>query len=160
MDNITMIEKLREKSDISYKTANEILEGVGWDVNAAEEALRKEGLIREETAMITTEKTYSSENSRKETGSFKAAVKKAARWFGNILSKGMDNSFCIDTQSGKHFAVPVTIMAVLLIAGVTFVPILLLIAFFCGCRFSFSGPDLGKEKINDEMSKIRFTAGK
>ena len=72
----------------------------------------------------------------------------------------MNNNFCIDLNSGRHFEIPVTIMVLLTIAGMTIIPLLLIIAFFTGCRFSFSGPDLGKERINDEMAKIRFTSEK
>ena len=158
MDNIEMIEKLREKADISYRTANEILEGVNWDMDAAETALIKEGLIREETAMMTTKNT-NTEN-RTAGGSFRDALRKGIRWFGDIVRRGMNNNFCIDLNSGRHFEIPVTIMVLLTIAGMTIIPLLLIIAFFTGCRFNFSGPDLGKERINDEMAKIRFTSEK
>ena len=51
---------------------------------------------------------------------------------------------------------PVTIMVILSILLIEFVPILFIIGFFMGCRFTFEGPDLSGTKFSEEVSKIRF----
>ena len=35
---------------------------------------------------------------------------------------------------------------------------LMIVALFCGCRFYFTGPDLGREDINDAMGKATEAA--
>ena len=73
------------------------------------------------------------------------------------IKRGMRNDFVVTSKSGKKFSLPVTLAVIFTIAGIEIVPLALIIAFFCGCRFSFNGPDLGTSKINDEMSNIRYS---
>lgn len=157
MDNMQKIELIRTKADITYKTACEILEGVNWDVDAAETALKKEGIYREETTAMTTTDFNKETNERNNAEGFKGAVKKAFHWTGDKFRRGMHNDFIITSKSGKSFSLPVTLAVIFTIAGIEIIPLALIIAFFCGCRFSFSGPDLGSSKINEEMSNIRYS---
>ena len=46
MDNIEMIEKLREKADVTYDEAKEILESLNWNMLDALIALEKEGKLK------------------------------------------------------------------------------------------------------------------
>ena len=151
MENIEMIEELRKNADISYKTASEVLEGTGWNLDEAKDALKKEGIYREETLAMTTTNTngYTKE-------SFKSALKKFADWSKDKITRGLRNDFCVETKGGKRFTMPVTIMVILSILLIEFVPILFIIGFFMGCRFSFEGPDLSGTKFSEEVSKIRF----
>lgn len=157
MDNIEMIEELRKNADIDYRTASEILTGVNWNMDAAKNALKKEGIYKEEeTAMIKTDK-YTKNTECTSVKEFKSTAGSAGRWLGDKIRRGMHNDFVITSKSGRIFSMPVTLAVILAIAGIEFVPLALIIAFFCGCRFSFNGPDLGTSKINDEMSKIRYS---
>ena len=157
MDNTEMIEELRKNADITYKTASEILAGVKWDMDAAKTALKKEGIYKEEeTAMITTD-NYTKNTAGTSEKNFKSSAKSAGRWLRDKIGRGMHNDFVITSKNGRRFSLPVTITVILTIAGIEIVPLALIIAFFCGCRFSFNGPDLGTSKINDEMSNIRFS---
>lgn len=159
MTDIEMIEELRKNADISYQTASEVLEGVNWNIDAARTALKKEGLYRkEETYMMTTENfTKNSDNTGRKTEKVSRFFSNAVHWAGDKLRRGMHNDFVIESKSGRRFSVPVTIAVILLITCIEIVPLVLLAAFFCGCRFSFSGSDLGTEKINQEMANIHYT---
>ena len=48
---------------------------------------------------------------------------------------------------------PVTVFVILLVAAFWVVVPLMVVALFFGCRFSFSGPELGREDINSAMGK-------
>ena len=157
MDNIEMIEELRKNADINYKTASEILAGVNWDMEAAKTALKKEGIYKEEeTAMMTTN-NYTKNTEGNSSKEFKESVRNGRSWLSDKIKRGMRNDFVVTSKSGKKFSLPVTLAVIFTIAGIEVVPLALIIAFFCGCRFSFSGPDLGTSKINEEMSNIRYS---
>jgi len=157
MDNIEMIEELRKNADINYKTASEILAGVNWDMEAARTALKKEGIYKEEeTAMMTTN-NYTKNTEGNSSKEFKESVRNGRSWLSDKIKRGMRNDFVVTSKSGKKFSLPVTLAVIFTIAGIEVVPLALIIAFFCGCRFSFSGPDLGTSKINEEMSNIRYS---
>lgn len=160
MDRIEMIEELRKNADITYETASEILEGTGGDLEAAKTALKKEGLYRKEETAMMTANDYTKKNENTDSTSangFKKAVRNAAHWTGDKFRRGMHNDFVVESKNGGKFAIPVTLAVILTIIGIEIVPIILIIAFFCGCRFSFSGPDLGSSKINEEMANIRYS---
>ena len=159
MENYEMIEELRKNADISYKTASEVLEGTGWNLDEAKDALKKEGIYREETLAMTTTNNndYTKTNTNGYTKeSFKSALKKFADWSKDKITRGLRNDFCVETKGGKRFTMPVTIMVILSILLIEFVPILFIIGFFMGCRFNFEGPDLSGTKFSEEVSKIRF----
>ena len=159
MENIEMIEKLRKNADISYKAAYEVLEGTNWDMDSAKTALKKEGIYREETLAMTTTNNndYTKTNTNESTKeSVKSALRKFADWSKDKITRGLRNDFCVETKGGKRFTMPVTVMVILSILLIEFVPILFIIGFFMGCRFSFEGPDLSGTKFSEEVSKIRF----
>jgi hypothetical protein len=159
MENYEMIEELRKNADISYQTASEVLEGTDWNLDAAKSALKKEGIYREETLAMTTTNNndYTKTNTNGCTKeSVKSALRKFADWSKDKIVKGLRNDFCVETKGGKKFTMPVTVMVFLSILLIEIVPILLIIGFFMGCRFSFEGPELSGTKFNEEVSKIRF----
>ena len=159
MENVEMIEELRKNADISYQTASEVLEGTDWNLDAAKSALKKEGIYREETLAMTTTNNndYTKTNTNGSTKeSVKSTLRKFADWSKDKITRGLRNDFCVETKGGKRFTMPVTIMVILSILLIEFVPILFIIGFFMGCRFTFEGPDLSGTKFSEEVSKIRF----
>ena len=62
-------------------------------------------------------------------------------------------------RKGKLLSsVPVFILILLLILGFWVVIPVLIIGLFLGCRYTFHGPDLGREDLNDLMSAVSDTA--
>ena len=56
------------------------------------------------------------------------------------------------------FALPVTVCVVLLMCSVGTVFFALAVGLFCGLRYSFRGPNLGKESINSAMNRAADAA--
>lgn len=165
MDNIEMIEKLREKADVTYDEAKEILESLNWNMLDALIALEKEGKLKKTENSSYTTKQETPENfdnfaDDKNRESFGSVMKKIFRWIGNVLSRGMDNKLCIANENSDFISIPLTILAVLMIPAFWLIVIALCVAFFTGCTFSIEGPDLGTEKVNSVMSKIKFNCSK
>lgn len=166
MDKIDMIEKLREKADVTYDEAKTILESLNWNLLDALIALEKEGkLKKEENISYTTryEKVEPFENIMDEESDhrFIKIMKKIFSWIAYIIKRGMINKLVItDEEDGKSVSIPLTILGILLIPAFWVVIIVLIAAFFMGNSFSIEGPDFDTEKVNDFMSNIKFTNNK
>lgn len=163
MDNMEMIEKLREKADVTYDEAKSVLESLNWNLLDALIALEKEGkLKKEEKSSYTTkfDKADSFENiSYAETeNSFIKVMKKIFKWIADVLKKGMDNKLVItDDEEGDSVSLPLTILGIFLIVAFWIVVIIFIVAFFTETSFSIEGPDLGTEKVNSFLANIKFS---
>lgn len=153
MDSYEKVDYLRSRADISDDTAYEILEGTNWNVSLAEEALKKEGLYREETTTMDT-KDYTKREDK--SVDIRTGLKEAGKWLWNLICKGMENDFCVYTKKGRCMALPLTVLAILALAALPFVMVCLIILFFSGCRFGLRGPETDYSKANDILSKVRF----
>lgn len=160
MEQIEMIEKLREKADVTYDEAKGILESVNWNLLDAMIALEKEGKLKEtKTMSYSTRQEKTNYYDAQETGKKESALdvlKRFFEWCGNILVKGLDNKLCITKEDKMVLEIPVTIAAIIAIFAFIPVVVAIIIAFFAGCRFSMSGPELGTDKVNDVLSRVKF----
>ena len=124
MTNMESIEKLVEKTGITYDEAREVLEANHYDLLDAVLVLEKEG-------KITGKKTVA----EKETTGFehfKTAVKR-------LFKASTESSFVIERKDSEILNVPVL---VLLIASFIQFPLfvfLLILGLFLGCRYHFGG---------------------
>ncbi len=162
MEQIEMIEKLREKADVTYDEAKVILEGTNWNLLDALVALEKEGKLKEAKQMSYTTRQDNTNNYYDNTtppaGETVGEVfRKAMNWCRKIILKGMDNKFLIQSKKGRQFEIPVTLLVIFMIPAFWLIVFGLIAAFFTGCKFRFTGPDLGTDKVNDVMDKIEFT---
>jgi len=165
MDHIEMVEKLREKTGLSYEEARAALERADWNLLDALIALEKEGKTRAGASYKTDANTAphaqtdgTTETVKTTPPRFRDHVRKLWRWIVTLFHKGNRNYLCMEKNGRRHFELPVTLAVLLLIALFWFCIVMLVVALLCGCRFSFSGPDLGNEKVNNVMDKASEVA--
>ncbi|MDR1131030.1 MAG: DUF4342 domain-containing protein [Oscillospiraceae bacterium] len=168
--NLDLVEKLIERTGISYGEAKAALEETGWDILEALIMLEAQGRVRETgTSRYSTnseagsdgqsqpgqdganagpgkEKSASGEN-------FKKFAKRFGLWIRDLVDKGNKNSLRMHRKNEKLIDLPVTVFLLLLIFCFWVVLPLMIVALFFGCRFSFSGNELGKDGINNAMGK-------
>ena len=160
MTNFEMVEMLREKANISYEEAKAALESSGWDLLDALILLEKAHKTDSAPGRYVSEPgepegeagaEYVSEapdRGRETREKIRSGLKKA--W--DFLTK---NKMTFTGRSGDPvFTVPVLVVIILLLASVGTVLVLALIALLLGCGFSFSGPDLGKDGLNDAVNAV------
>lgn len=156
MEHIEMVEKLREKANVSYEEARAALEQNDWDLLDALVALESQGKInREPQESFTTKKEPQpvKEHEQDLRGIF-------ARFFAYIvelINKGNKSTLDIKRKGKPVIAIPLTIVAVLMILIFWVVLWLLVVGFFFGFRYSISGP-LGSEPVNKAMDKAAQAA--
>ena len=164
MDHIEMVEKLREKTGLSYEEARAALERADWNLLDALIALEQEGKSEAGKTYTPDETAGAAENGKTETTvnaaapTFRDQLRKAWRWIVKMFHKGNRNYLCMEKGGRRHFELPVTLGVILLIAAFWLCIVLLIIALLCGCKFRFAGPDLGNEKVNNVMDKASEVA--
>ena len=158
MDHFDMVEKLREKAKVSYMQAKEALEKSDWDMTEAIVLLEREGLLKE-----TSPESEPQERAEKETS--KKPVKKHTESLGNLFEilaefisklaqKGNKNHLEVYREDQLMFKVPLTVLVILLIVGFWVLIPAMLISWFAGVRYRFSGKDIdrmGKEEVAGEV---------
>ena len=139
MDRFEMIEKLRERTDISYEEARTVLEQTNWDLLDAVVTLEQQGKLR---APKAKDSGSASEEKKKR-------VKDAVSDTFHTLKEFLCGTSFHVTRNGKEiFMMPTLIFAlVMLFAFYTVLPIML-VALFFNVRYSFTGSEDAK-KVND-----------
>ena len=162
MDHFEMVEKLRAKANVSYEEAKAALEASDWDMLDALVLLESEGKVKDapENKEYTTQekKEYSWNTGSGEVKvTFSSALSKLWDWVKKLFQKGNANQFVITRRNDELIAMPITVLALLLICFWPFSLVILFVGLFLGARYSFRGPDINTN-VNDFMNKAQDKA--
>ena len=163
MTNFEMVELLREKANISYEEAKTALELANWDLLDAMLVLEREGKVSSSGGSYSTkDEEVKDDECRQKKHCNGEGLRGTLRWLGRTLAKliriGNENSLVVWRKGEELFSLPVTVCVVLLMCSVGTVLFALAIGLFCGLRYSFRGPNLGKESINSAMNRAAEAA--
>lgn len=171
--NLELVEKLVNKTGLSYTEAKNALDKADGDILDALIQLEAEGRIASGNTTQYTTSTPNNENSvnndsrdtkgnkgnktGKEKGAagenFKKTTKGIGEWLKEIFDKGNSNCIEMFRNGEKKIGMPVTAFVVLLIFCFWVIIPLMIVGLFLGCRYYFSGPQLGKDSVNNVMDK-------
>lgn len=163
-ENLELVEKLVEKTGLSYTEAKRALEKADWDILDALINLEAEGKTvgsakystrNEGTRQQQTESEKSAGDEKKSTAGedFKKNTIGVFQWLGKVFEKGNSNSIEMYRNGNRVIGMPVTVFVLLLIFGFWILIPAMVVGLFFGCRYRFSGPDLAKENVNAAMDK-------
>lgn len=161
MDQMEKIEALREKAGVSYTEARAALEAAGGDLLEALCWLEQHGKTQLAGASCSTEdreppcqEPEPERDRRREDGPFHRGCRSLWEGIVTLVRKGNQNELVMTNREGRReFGVPVTLFVILLVCCFWVVVPLMVVALFFGNRFSFLGPELGREDINEAMGK-------
>lgn len=176
MITLEQVEKLREKTGISYEEAKIALEETGGDLLEAVIMLERQNRIKEpesggyyhskgqqseqETKSGKQHKhseqsqTKESKTKKEDSVSFGELLSSFFSWCGRILHKGNINNFEINKEGKNIMRLPLTVMVLLLIFAFWIVIPLLIVGLIFGLRYRFVGPDLDKTDVNRAMDTV------
>lgn len=172
-DNLDLVEKLVEKTGLSYTDAKSALEKADWDILEAIINLEAEGKVggtgsystrtassaeqQNDGSAAEAETAERKKNTRNEE--YKKTTVSVLEWLRSVFDKGNTNNIELYNKNGERvLGMPVTVFVVLCLISVGTVLVLMLVSLFFGVRYRFSGPELGKESINNVMSKATDVA--
>lgn len=167
MDNLEKVEKIREKTGISYEEAMAALEANNYDVLDALVYLERQGKIREPEVsaystgqgqqsqeFARTQQEYEKDCRRK---SFENPLTKFFRWCGRILRKSCDTSFEVIRDGKLVVTIPVIVLILGTVMAFWVTLILLVVGMFMGCKYHFGGFESTQIDINDICEKASET---
>ena len=159
MERMEQVEKLREKTGCSYSEARAALEESGGDLLEALCWLESHGKSQLAAASCSTENREppaaeqdAEPETEKADGPFVRGCKSLWQGLVGLLRWGNSNELVMSGKNGRELGIPLTLLVVLLALAFWVVIALVIVALFCGFRFSLEGP-AGSEELNNAMGK-------
>lgn len=154
MDHFEMVEKLREKANVSYEEAKAALEAADWNLLDALVLLENQGKVAGEAA-------YSTKTEPKDNAHDSGRCAEAASRVGRQVVSGINNLsryFVTFTRKGETlFELPLMVVLLMLIFGFWATVPLLIVGLFFGFKYSLRGA-AGVEAVNRVMDKASEVA--
>lgn len=162
MEKFEKVEKLRERTNVSYEEAKQALEACDDDILEAmiylEKLGRTSGIARSGFAGEKQEKA-SEEPKQEGDKSLGEMMKRFGRFCVRWIDKGNRNSFCIERGAKEILRVPITLLVVLLLFAFWVIVPLMIVGLFFDMRYHFKGPDIHIMDINHAMDQMADAAG-
>lgn len=165
MNKLEKVEMVREKTGVSYEDARNALEQCEYDVLDAIVLLEQQGKTQQQTAHHTTsysEPTISSDMVRAQE-EYQQSSKKTAfnESFDNIMeglkklcARGLEVTFVVERRSVQVMAIPVLLLAILVLFLFPATVPLLIVGLFFGFRYHFEGLNNTSVDVNDVMDHV------
>ena len=158
MTQYEMTEKLSEKMGVSMEEAKAALEASDWDMLDAALLLEQEHGAKQET--YSTEQAPRPEEKIEEEANWKTVLRKIGDGIVKLIACGNRNRLEVRRKDRLVVELPVTAVVVLILMAFWVCLPLLVIGLFTGFRYSFSGPELGRDVVNNAMDKAAEAAEK
>ena len=155
MDKLNLVEKLREKTGITYEEAKCVLEINNWDILDSILYLEEQGKVKRPSVSIFYTNEYN-ENYEDEDQQFN--FQEVKKGIFEAICKVIDtcNNIFIEIRGKNNFflKLPLTVVIVLLIFGFWILIPLVVIGLFLDIKFSVESKKVNTDKTNDILSKI------
>lgn len=166
MDRMEMVEKLRERANVTLEEARDVLEKNNWDMLDACVELEKAGKMNggakastenkdtaeyEEVSPTFTGKSYDDKKEGKPVHRLREAIR-------SVIRVGIDNKFVVKRADEVMISIPVIVPVLCLICQFWISAIVLFVGLVFGLKYSFEGKELGTEKINNTVEKATEAA--
>ena len=164
MENFEKVEKIVEKTGVSYEDAKKALEESNYDMLDAIIALERQGKVNEpKEGTYTAGASQDMQNVQKyesdcKKNNFKEGFRKLADIFRTAFRKSLEINFCINKDGRNVIAVPLLVLILLLIGFFWITLPALIIGLFFGISYSFTGVDKVVVDVNSVCDKASQTA--
>lgn len=156
MENLNLVEKLREKANISYEEAKNTLELNNWDILDSILYLEREGRIekppisvfytneevKNEKLNLNKEETYENPKSKNDFTGFFEALCRGIDTLNNIF-------FEIKKAGVELLKIPLTVLIVLMFFGFWILIPAVIVGLFFDLEFSISAKSIDRDKVNE-----------
>ncbi len=165
MDQFEKVEKIVEKTGVSFEEAKEALAASGDDLLDAVIYLEKQGKVNSpkmdhyttSSEEQNVSKEFEQAQNNYEESCKRSRFKEGVHNFGErakeLFQKSCECQFRVEKDGKELFTVPVILFIVAMIVAFWLVAILLVIGLFSNCRYSFEGVQSATIDINDMCDK-------
>lgn len=156
MEHFELVEKLRQKANISYEEAKNALEQNDWDLLDALVYLESQNKVHQEPADSYT--TKKEERAKAEPQQdFRGGFTRVMSYLAELINKSSSIYMDISRHGKVVLSLPLLVPAILLIFFFWWVVPILAIGLFFGFRYSFRGHEAAGS-VNKAMDKAAQTA--
>lgn len=159
MTHLEMVEKLREKTDLSYEEAKEVLERNGWDILDAMVELERSGRHKGTASYTTPGKTppYTVPRAAKKEKSDNGFTR-GLHWVWELLKKSCRNSMAAVRRGKTVLELPILVFLVLICTCFWIIVPIMVVGLFFDLRYRFQGPDIRGRMTNAVMDSAADAA--
>jgi len=152
MDQMEMVEKLRQKANVSYEEARDALEKSEWDLLDALVYLEGQGKIRQEAQGNSYTTKEEPRPKPPQEQDYRGAFTRFFSYVAELINKA--NQIFMDARrNGKVvLSVPLTVLLLLLAFMFWWVVPIMAVSLFFGVRYSFRGSQAA-DTLNKAMDK-------
>ena len=171
MENFEKVEKLREKTGVSYEDAKKVLEENNYDMLDAIIELERQGKVnepkegtytagasqeRENVERFELAQREYEKNCNKTT--FKDTLKSLGRFIRTLFRKSIEIEFCLNKDGKQIASVPLLVLIILVLGFFWITVPLIIIGLFFGITYNFTGPDKVVTEMNGVCNKASQAA--
>lgn len=161
MTRLEMVEKIREKTGVTYEEAREALEKANWDMLDAIVSLEKD----KPAAEPINEPVYVQENAdeaakpvkkpvrRAHTGEIGDKIASALRWIGSLIKKGENNHLEISYKDDVVMEISLVSLILIFLLSWWLPAILIVVGLFTGYKFRVTGSGVAGRFVNNVSEK-------
>ncbi len=168
MDNLEKVEKIREKTGVSYEDAKIALEANNNDMLDAIVYLEKLGKVNapKQSMYVTSPEANTSSEFEQAQANYEKACRKSTfgekmdsfgEWFKRVIKRSCEIKFNVDRYEERVFSIPLLALIVIMIFAFWLVGILLIVGLFFDYKYSFEGVNPTTVDINDLCNKASDT---
>lgn len=168
MDNMEKVERIREKTGVSYEDAKIALESNNNDILDAIVYLEKLGKVNapKQSQYVTTPDSDTSSEFQQAQANYEKACKKSTlgdkvdsfgEWFKKVIKRSCEIKFNVDRFEERVFSLPLLALVIIMIFAFWLVGILLIVGLFFDYKYSFEGVNPTTVDINDFCNKASDT---
>lgn len=160
---LEMVERLREKTDVSYMMAKQALEFSNGNLLDALIYLEEEGAVPRPEGGSYSTRIEEPPLSVCDLAAPEEPVKKHKRrrfgsWIRRVMRSLIDNELTVWRKDDSLFSIPLLVVIALTICLFYIVIPLVIGSLFFGFRFHISGPDFDNDNLNGAMDWVADSA--
>lgn len=153
MEHIEMVEKLRERTGVSYEDAKNALEQANWDMLDAIVILEVAGKIEKGANDYSTKRERTREENETRQKQFHSAMSRAGAQIASLIERGNQINVDVNRNGKPCFSIPLTAFVLLLFFAFCVVVPALIIGLFFGYGYRLSGKVPVNNPVNSAMDK-------
>ena len=168
MDNLEKVERIREKTGVSYEDAKIALEASNNDMLDAIVYLEKLGKVNapKQSQYVTSPETYTSSEFEQAQENYEKSCKKSTfgekmdsfgQWLKKVIKRGCEIKFNVDRFEERVISIPLIALVFIMIIAFWLVGILLIVGLFFDYKYSFEGINPTTVDLNDLCNKASDT---
>lgn len=166
MTRLEMVEKIREKTGVTYEEARAALEKANWDMLDAVVEIEKEHPAKstkaaensESAKENTAEKSEQRTSSRVRTGEVGDKIASVLRWIGAIIRKGEGTHLEITRKDEPVMELSIVALILLFLINWWIPAILIVAGLFTGYKFRVTAKGAAARIVNSVSEKASAAA--